>query len=87
MEPPSPVLGQQDEANVYQALRCVVSLITDVEHAKKLAREQVDRLVCELESARRERDQALSALQKTQDRLKLLVGKLDGSTNAVESVN
>ena len=77
VESPSPVLGQQEEVNVYQALQCVASLITDVEHAKKLARQQVDRLVSELEGARRERDQALSALQETQNRLKMLVDKLN----------
>jgi uncharacterized protein YlxW (UPF0749 family) len=77
VEPPSPVLGQQEESNVYQALQCVASLITDVEYAKKLARQQVDRLVSELEDARRERDEALSALQETQNKLKMLVGKFD----------
>ena len=77
VESPSPDLGKQEVANVYQALQCVASLITDVEHAKKLASQQVDRLASELDNARRERDQALSALKETQNRLKMLVDNFD----------
>lgn len=77
MESPCPVLGQQEKVNIYEALQCVASLIRDVEQAKMLARQQVDRLVSELEDTKRERDQALSGLKETQNRLKILAGKLD----------
>lgn len=70
----SPVLDHR-EANVYQALQCVASLITDVENAKLLARQQIAQLLDELDSAKRERDQALSVLQETQKRLKLIVSE------------
>jgi hypothetical protein len=70
---PLPVIGQ--EVNVYQALQCVASLITDVENAKQLARHHISQLQDELNAANQQRDQALYALQETQDKLKRLVGR------------
>ena len=60
---------------MYQALQCVASLITDVENAKQLARQNISQLQDELNAAKQQRDQALCALQETQDKLKRLAGR------------